>query len=168
MHVLCWWVSRQGAEEICHNTQMNIFHRECLQAVKKVEPSNSAIRKEQTSIAKAIKELEELMREGQKKSFTLKGSGYEVNVDVCNLSTFFSSVNRLSNNFTPFFIRLSFTGDTSPMDIPCTTVDGETTISDTSTSSKVHFIPLAIISTVLCSDTSRLISDSPDDECTTI
>ena len=26
------------------------------------------------------------MREGQKKSFTLKGSGYEVNVDVCNLS----------------------------------------------------------------------------------
>ena len=62
------------------------LQRECLQAVKKVEASNSAIRKEQTSIAKAIKELEELMREGQKKSFTLKGSGYEVNVDVCNLS----------------------------------------------------------------------------------
>lgn len=59
------------------------MQRECLQAVKKFEASNSAMRKEQTAIAKAIKELEELIREGQRKSFTLKGSGYEVNDDVC-------------------------------------------------------------------------------------
>ena len=55
------------------------MQRECLQAVKKVEASNNALRKEQTAIAKAIKELEELIREGQRKSFTLKGSGYQVN-----------------------------------------------------------------------------------------
>ena len=62
------------------------MQRECLQAVKKVEASNNALRKEQTAIAKAIKELEQLIREGQRKSFTLKGSGYEVNDDVCILS----------------------------------------------------------------------------------
>ena len=82
------------------------MQRECLQAVKKVEASNSTIRKEQTTIAKAIKELEELIREGQKKSFTLKGSGYEVNDDVCNLS-----MKNIHPSFISGFIASTKEGD---------------------------------------------------------
>ena len=46
-------------------------------ALKRVEASNLAIRKEPSSTAKALKELEDLVR-GQKKASTFKGSGYEV------------------------------------------------------------------------------------------
>ena len=53
------------------------LQRECLQAVKRVESSNMTIQTQQRSILKELKELEELVREGQIKSFTLKGSGYE-------------------------------------------------------------------------------------------
>ena len=61
--------------------------------------ANLAIRKEQSSTAKALKELEDLVQ-GQKKELTLKGSGYEVgdekllfkiHIKHCNITALSSS-----------------------------------------------------------------------------
>jgi len=60
------------------------LQRECLQVVKRVETSNMTIQTQQRSILKELKELEELVREGQIKPFTLKGSDMRQVILGCN------------------------------------------------------------------------------------
>ena len=62
-----------SSEDTWHVTLL----QDCLQGIKRVEGLCAALHKEQSSLSKAVKELQELVKEGQK-SFTLKGSGYEV------------------------------------------------------------------------------------------
>lgn len=54
------------------------LQQDCLQSIKRLESTCSAMQKEQSAVSKAVKELQEMMKEGVKKSFSFKGSGYEV------------------------------------------------------------------------------------------